>query len=105
MSEMTSLNDATFDSWIAAHKGLILVHKKLCPHCKVMHTVIVKALAAGMNAEVATLDVEENPTTAAKYEAERVPALLAVCDGAIVARKNGIMNPTELRNFYDSTQQ
>ena len=43
MSEATLLDSVTFDEWIKSHDGIVLFHKKLCPHCKVMRTVLGKA--------------------------------------------------------------
>ena len=45
MSEATLLDSVTFDEWIKFHDGIVLFHKKLCPHCKVMRTVLGKATA------------------------------------------------------------
>ena len=45
MSEATLLDSVTFDEWIKSHDGIVLFHKKLCPHCKVMRTVLGKATA------------------------------------------------------------
>ena len=45
MSEATLLDSITFDEWIKSHDGIVLFHKKLCPHCKVMRTVLDKATA------------------------------------------------------------
>ena len=74
MSEATLLDAVTFDEWVKTHDGIVLFHKKLCPHCKVMRTVLDKATA------------------------ERPDLQL----GTIAGRKSGIMNPRELLAFYES---
>ena len=38
----------------------------------------------------------------ARCSVERVPTLIVCRNGAVAARKSGIMNPRELRAFYES---
>ena len=95
MSEATLLDSVTFDEWIKFHDGIVLFHKKLCPHCKVMRTVLGKATAERP-------DTEEQPDLMARCSVERVPTLIVCRNGAVAARKSGIMNPRELLAFYES---
>ena len=52
MSEATLLDSVTFDEWIKSHDGIVLFHKKLCPHCKVMRTVLGKATSIPKNSRI-----------------------------------------------------
>ena len=61
MSEATLLDSITFDEWIKSHDGIVLFHKKLCPHCKVMRTVLDKATAERPDIQLASVDSEEQP--------------------------------------------
>lgn len=61
MSEATLLDSVTFDEWIKSHDGIVLFHKKLCPHCKVMRTVLGKATTERPDIQLASVDSEEQP--------------------------------------------
>ena len=100
MSEATLLDSITFDEWIKSHDGIVLFHKKLCPHCKVMRTVLDKATAERPDIQLAVVDSEEQPDLMARCSVERVPTLIVCRNGAVAARKSGIMNPRELLAFY-----
>ena len=102
MSEATLLDSVTFDEWIKSHDGIVLFHKKLCPHCKVMRTVLGKATAERPDIQLASVDSEEQPDLMARCSVERVPTLIVCRNGAVAARKSGIMNPRELLAFYES---
>lgn len=102
MSEATLLDLAAFDAWVKAHDGIVLFHKKLCPHCKVMRTVLDKATAERPGLHLASVDSEEQPELMSRCAVERVPTLLVCRGGAIAGRRSGIMNPRELLAFYES---
>lgn len=78
MSEATLLDSVTFDEWIKSHDGIVLFHKKLCPHCKVMRTVLGKATTERPDIQLASVDSEEQPDLMARCSVERVPTLI-VC--------------------------
>ena len=40
-----ALTSETFDAYMASHNGIIICHKHLCPHCKIMGTVLDKVKA------------------------------------------------------------
>lgn len=84
-----------FNAFLNNETGLILFHKKLCPHCKVMHTVVGKVTAQDPDIIVATVDSEEHPELLRKAGVERVPTLCVVKNGAIRAKNTGILNPRE----------
>ena len=100
MSEATLLDSVTFDEWIKSHDGIVLFHKKLCPNCKVMRTVLGKATAERPDIQLASVDSEEQPDLMARCSVERVPTLIVCRNGAVAARKSGIMNPRELLDPY-----
>ena len=102
MSEATLLDSVTFDEWIKSHDGIVLFHKKLCPHCKVMRTVLGKATTERPDIQLASVDSEEQPDLMARCSVERVPTLIVCRNGAVAARKSGIMNPRDQLAFYES---
>lgn len=101
MDEFVKLSASDVADWIAGNDGIVLFHKKLCPHCKVMATVVAKARLADPSLAAASVDTEEQPEALAACGVERVPTILVCKGGAVRARRNGIMNPTELLAFYE----
>lgn len=98
------LTDTDVDQNISStSSGVVLFHKKLCPHCLNMKKVIDKFTSSqGNNVDVFFIDSEENPNAMQSLEVERVPTLLIIKNGKICARKTGLMNPRELKALYAS---
>ena len=99
-----AISDADFEQHLAGTAaGIILFHKKLCPHCLNMKKVIDKFTAA-YKGEVAVMhiDSEENEKAMQALEVERVPTLLVIKQGKVSAKKTGLMNPKELKALYTS---
>ena len=65
-------------------------------------TVLGKATAERPDIQLASVDSEEQPDLMARCSVERVPTLIVCRNGAVAARKSGIMNPRELLAFYES---
>ena len=82
-----ALTSETFDAYMASHNGIIICHKHLCPHCKIMGTVLDKVKAM-------------MPMILKKMDVERVPTLCAVKNGVIAARHSGVMNPMETMKWF-----
>ncbi len=102
-ADFIDIKDSDFEIKIKDATGLVFLYKKLCPHCKALRTVIEKFVAAAEgNVPVMQIDSEENPKAMATMEVEKVPCVLIVKNGDIVARKVGLMNLRELTAFYDS---
>jgi len=82
--------------------GVIICFKKLCPHCKNMEKVLEKF--AKMQPEVSfySLDSEEDSLATKALGVERVPSILVVKGGNVAAQKAGLMNPKEMKAFYQS---
>ena len=81
-------------------EGILLCSKKLCPHCKNMGKVMEKFAAKKPNVKLLTVDSEEDPDVMKAIDAERVPTIIVIKGGKIVAQKTGLMNPKDLDNFY-----
>ena len=96
-----ALTEETFAAWTASHDGIIICHKNLCPHCKIMSTVLDKVLAMEPDLRVAAVESIENAGLLKTMGVERVPTLCAVKNGNIVARHAGVMNPNETLQWYE----
>ncbi len=100
--EVCNLTDKDYDEQIAAtERGLLLFHKKLCPHCLNMKKVIDKFVAAtGETVSVMYMDSEENPRGMQSLGVQKVPTLVVVKKGKAAVVKTGLMNPRELAALY-----
>ena len=102
---VVDLTDAEYGERIAATEdGIVLVQKKLCPHCLNMRKVIDKFIAAGNDGiSVMYIDSEENPRAMEGLSVVRVPTLLIIKRGKVAAARVGLMNPRELAVLYQNT--
>jgi thioredoxin 1 len=101
--EMIHLTDKNYDSHLSSVKGgIILFHKKLCPHCLNMTKVLEKFSAKEKQVLIMGIDSEENPQAMSAMDIERVPALVIVKNSNVVDKKIGLMNPRELTSWYES---
>jgi thioredoxin 1 len=102
--DVYNLTDRDYAEQIAStESGLVLFHKKLCPHCLNMKKVVEKFIAAkGGGVSVMYMDSEENPEGMHALEVERVPTLLVIKKGKIATAKSGLMNPRELAVLYQN---
>jgi thioredoxin 1 len=101
-TEPTHLTQETCAQAVAdADKGLLLCHKKLCPHCKNMEKVMEKFSAKHPDVSLFLLDSEEEPEALAALGVERVPTVLVLKEGKVAAVKTGLMNPRELTALYE----
>ena len=100
----TPVTSQNYQEAIAAvGQGVLLCHKKLCPHCKNMEKVIEKFTGQRPGLTVLTLDSEEEPEALAALGAERVPTIMILKGGKVAASKTGLMNPRELAALFDQS--
>ena len=95
-----ALTSETFDAYMASHNGIIICHKHLCPHCKIMGTVLDKVKAMMPELDLAAVESVEYVDLLKKMDVERVPTLWAVKNGVIAARHSGVMNPMETMKWF-----
>lgn len=101
----THVTKKTYQSEIAAiEQGLLLCHKKLCPHCKNMEKVVEKFMGQRAGLSLILLDSEEEPEALAAVGAERVPTIMIIKGGKLVGSKTGLMNPKELAALFDKSK-
>ena len=96
-----ALTSETFDAYMASHNGIIICHKHLCPHCKIMGTVLDKVKAMMPELDLAAVESVEQAELLKKMDVERVPTLCAVKNGVIAARHSGVMNPMETMSWFE----
>ncbi len=96
IDRMTLLTSDSFRDFISGNDCLLLVYKKLCPHCKVLMAVIEKILPGHPGLRVAGIDSEEQPGALQALDVSKVPTVLVFKGGDVSARRSGVMNPAEL---------
>jgi len=97
------LNDANFEAMVAGSaSGVLICYKKQCPHCMNMEKVLEKFAAKNADVKLFKLDSEENPKALAAFDSERAPTILVIKSGAVAARKAGLMNPKEMKAFFEA---
>ncbi len=102
--DATIITDSDLSGAIeGTQSGIILIYKKLCPHCQNMQKVIDKFMAkSDGQVSLMRMDSEENPEGMKALKVERVPAIIIVKKGKAVAAKIGLMNPREQAAFYQN---
>ncbi|MCP4749764.1 MAG: thioredoxin family protein [Proteobacteria bacterium] len=103
MEQPIELTDGNFRSRLQDASGIVLFHKRICPHCKALKKVIEKVTVAIPTLTVMQIDSESNPAAMAELEVERIPTLLLVEDGRVAKRKTGLMNARELTAWIQSS--
>ena len=100
---VTHLTDATYLDYLKnIAGGIILFHKKMCPHCLNMQKVLAKLSAKRSDISIIHIDSEENPQAMASLDVELVPTLVIIKNGNAVGKHVGLMNPREATSLYDS---
>ncbi len=99
----TQLDDSNYKSTLPGIEGgIVLFFKKLCPHCKNIEKMLEKFSNIVTGLSFYSIDSEENPDAMQGCEVERVPTILVVKKGRIVARKTGLLNPREMAELYNN---
>jgi thioredoxin 1 len=104
MSEPRVFQDATFDQEVLQSGRPVLVDFSAtwCTPCKMM-TPIVEQLAGELAERlvVGTVDVDDNPETAMRYDVRGVPTLAVFEAGQVVDRLVGYPGPGKVRAFVE----
>ena len=100
IDKMTNLSAETYASFTNNNDCLVIFFKHHCPNCKVLMKVFEKCLAQRPDLTIAGVDTEQNPSIMEDMDVSKVPTVVVYKEGKPVARKSGIMNPTELMSFY-----
>jgi thioredoxin 1 len=73
-----------------------------CGPCKAIAAILDEAAVVYQGKiRVAKLNVDDNPTTAAKFGIRSIPTLLLFRNGAVAAQKVGAVTKSQLAAFLD----
>ncbi|HDE6263228.1 TPA: thioredoxin [Staphylococcus aureus] len=99
---IVKVTDADFDSKVESGVQLVDFWATWCGPCKMIAPVL-EELAADYEgkADILKLDVDENPSTAAKYEVMSIPTLIVFKDGQQVDKVVGFQPKENLAEVLD----
>ncbi|HCX2424212.1 TPA: thioredoxin [Staphylococcus aureus] len=99
---IVKVTDADFDSKVESGVQLVDFWATWCGPCKMIAPVL-EELAADYEgkADILKLDVDENPSTAAKYEVMSIPTLIVFKDGQPVDKGVGFQPKENLAEVLD----
>nr|3DIE_A Chain A, Thioredoxin [Staphylococcus aureus]3DIE_B Chain B, Thioredoxin [Staphylococcus aureus] len=99
---IVKVTDADFDSKVESGVQLVDFWATACGPCKMIAPVL-EELAADYEgkADILKLDVDENPSTAAKYEVMSIPTLIVFKDGQPVDKVVGFQPKENLAEVLD----
>ncbi|EOD3866456.1 thioredoxin [Staphylococcus aureus] len=99
---IVKVTDADFDSKVESGIQLVDFWATWCGPCKMIAPVL-EELAADYEgkADILKLDVDENPSTAAKYEVMSIPTLIVFKDGQPVDKVVGFQPKENLSEVLD----
>ncbi|EOD4625059.1 thioredoxin [Staphylococcus aureus] len=99
---IVKVTDADFDSKVESGVQLVDFWATWCGPCKMIAPVL-EELAADYEgkADILKLDVDENPSTAAKYEVMSIPTLIVFKDGQPVDKFVGFQPKENLAEVLD----
>ena len=86
---IVKVTDADFDSKVESGVQLVDFWATWCGPCKMIAPVEELAADYEGKADILKLDVDENPSTAAKYEVMSIPTLIVFKDGQPVDKVVG----------------
>jgi thioredoxin len=104
-SKIIHTSDAAFETDVLESETPVLVDfwAEWCGPCKAIAPVLEQiASAYGDRIRIAKLNVDENSTTAAKFNIRSIPTLLLFEKGALVAQQIGAVSQSQLRTFLDA---
>ncbi len=95
MADLMQVTDANFDAMVlASDKPFVLDFWAVwCGPCRQMEPVLNKLAAENETIVVGKLNVDENPTTATKFDILSIPTLLVFVNGEVAKKLVGAMSP------------
>jgi thioredoxin 1 len=89
--KLSDVTDATFQSEVLEADGPVLVDfwAPWCGPCRVVHPVLEQIDEERTDLRIVSLNTDENPQTAAKYEVLSIPTMIVFKDGEIATRLVG----------------
>jgi thioredoxin 1 len=99
------LTEATFDAEIANRTGVLMVDfwAEWCQPCRaIAPTLDELARESGGGVTLAKVNVDENPSLAARYGIRSIPTVLFVKGGAVVGQVIGAVPKSQLKKKLDA---
>ena len=97
--KLNDVTDATFQSDVLDAEGAVLVDfwAPWCGPCRVVHPVLEEIDSERDDLKIVSLNTDENPQTAAKYEVLSIPTMIVFKDGEVATRlgEGGGRRPAE----------
>lgn len=96
-NKVKELNDLTFDEGVASGVSLVDFWAPWCGPCR-MQGPIVEEIASkvGDSAIVATVNVDEAPQIAARFNIRSIPSIVILSDGEVVKQFTGVQSEETL---------
>ncbi len=104
MSNAVAITDANFEAEVLRGASPVVVDfwAEWCGPCKMISPVLDElSLEYGGKVKVTKLNVDENPSTSAKFQIRSIPTLLFFKGGRVVDQMVGAASKTDLKKKFE----